>query len=174
MTTHYGTADLLQYAWLPDADAAIAQHLASCDACRERLAALRRELEKDAEENSSAGMPETFWKRQELGVMRAIERQAGRRGWASVRYAAAAALIVVVSAFLLGRGSVVSPEPQGTSAVTATVASTATAAGGSGESGLTTNQITTDPWASEQLQDFQTVVDWETWVEDDGKNRGTI
>jgi hypothetical protein len=78
-----------------------------------------------------------------------------------------------VSAFLLGRGSV-SHVAQSPATVTATVASTATAPGAAGEAGLTTSQITTDPWASEQLQDFQTVVDWETWVEDDGKSRGTI
>jgi len=106
--------------------------------------------------------------------MRAIEKRRTHMPRVPIQVAAAAALLFIVTAFLVGRGSVSSVSPTST-VVTATVASTATTSTTTTqENGLTTNQITTDPWQSEQLQDFQSVVDWETWVEADGKKRGTI
>jgi hypothetical protein len=106
--------------------------------------------------------------------MRGIEKRRRRMPGVPAQLAAAAALLFVVTAFLAGRGSV-DPAPAVSTVLTATMASTTTPATvAAQENGLTTNQITTDPWQSEQLQDFQTVVDWETWVEADGKKRGTI
>lgn len=173
MTKHYGTGELLAHAYLPEDDA-VSRHLAACDECRSCFAAVRAELDRHASQPIGSEMPETFWKRQELGVMRAIDKRGSRMTGFSAQIAAAAALLFVVTAFLLGRGSVATVIPAST-VVTATVASTATTSVTvAQDGGLTTSQISTDPWQSEQLQDFQTVVDWETWVEADGKKRGTI
>ncbi|MFA6955517.1 MAG: hypothetical protein WC538_06555 [Thermoanaerobaculia bacterium] len=174
MTKHYGTGELLAYAYLPEDDA-VSRHLDGCDACMGRFKTLRAELDRHASEPIGAERPETFWKRQELSVMRAIETRGRRASWLTARFAAAAAAVLfVVTAFLAGRGSVTSATATST-VVTATVASTATSSiATSQESGLTSSQLSTDPWQSEQLQDFQSVVDWETWVEADGKKRGTI
>jgi anti-sigma factor RsiW len=173
MTKHYGTGELLAHAYLPE-DETVSRHLDACDECRSRFAAVRAELDQHAAGASGSDKPDTFWKRQELGVMRAIDKRSRRLSGVSVQLAAAAAVLFIVTAFLIGRGSAVKVSPTST-VVTATIASTATTSTtASQESGLTSNQITTDPWQSEQLQDLQTVVDWETWVEADGKKRGTI
>jgi len=173
MTKHYGTGELLAHAYLPEDDS-VSRHLAVCDECRTRFTAVRAELDRHASEPVGSEKPETFWKRQELGVMRAIEKRGTRMPGVPAQIAAAAALLFIVTAFLAGRGSVSSVSPTA-SVVTATVASTATTSTAAAqENGLTTNQITTDPWQSEQLQEFQSVVDWETWVEADRKKRGTI
>lgn len=173
MTKHYGPGELLAHAYLPDDDA-VSQHLSDCDACRSRYAAVRAELDRHASNLHEVEKPETFWKRQELGVMRSIERRSNRLSGTTYQLAAAAAVLFIVTAFLVGRGSVTTMNPTA-AVVTATVASTATTSiTASQDNGLMTSQITTDPWQSEQLQDFQTVVDWETWVEADGTKRGTI
>lgn len=174
MTKHYGTGELLAHAYMPGEDAELSRHLGECDACSSRLAALSAEIGRHAADGAGPERPETFWKRQELAVMRTIEKRNRRMPGFSVQIAAAAALLFVLTAFLAGRSSV-SPAPANPTALTATIAAgTTSAAGAAMENGLTSSQITTDPWQSEQLQDFQTVVDWETWVEADGKKRGTI
>jgi anti-sigma factor RsiW len=173
MTEHYATGELLAHAYLPE-DETVSRHLDACEECRSRFASVRAELDRHSAEAFGPEKSETFWKRQELGVMRAIDKGSSLSGGVSARIAAAAAILFVVTAFLIGRGSVGTVNPTST-VVTATVASTAAiSTTASQDSGLTSSQITTDPWQSEQLQDLQTVVDWETWVEADGKKRGTI
>ncbi|MBI2215237.1 MAG: hypothetical protein HYU52_16430 [Acidobacteria bacterium] len=175
MTKHYGTGELLTHAYMSSEDAELSRHVAECDACGRRLAAVRSELERHAANEMSPEKSETFWKRQELAVMRAIETRNRRALGIPTQIAAAAAVVFVVTAFLAGRGSV-SSAPDMTTSPTATVASVETnaTAVATQENGLTTRQITTDPWQSEQLEDFQNVVDWESWVEADEKKRGTI
>ena len=174
MTRHYGNDDLLAHAYLPDENADLALHLASCEVCEKRFGTLREELKKHAAPSDGPEKPETFWKRQEIAVMRTIDKRQRRMPGLGARIAAAAAVVFVVAAFWAGRGSVATAPLTSTMATT-TIASTTTAsANATQDNGLATSQISTDPWQSEQLQDFQTVVAWETWVDDDQKKRGTI
>lgn len=175
MKPHYGNDELLEHAFIPDANAELALHLASCESCAQRFATLRGGIDRHAGASETPDRPETFWKRQELGVMRAIDRRQRRMPGAGARVAAAAAVVFVVVAFWAGRGSVSNTTPLTASVVTATVASTSMqSTSASQDNGLTTTQLATDPWESEQLQDFQSVVAWETWVDDGQNKRGTI
>lgn len=174
MNTHYTSGELLIHAYLPE-DAAMTAHLAACDSCARRFAELRAGLHEHASASDAPELPETFWKRQELAVMRAVETRSRRMPGIGTQLAAAAALVLVVTSFIIGRGSVTNVTGTPVATVTSTVAANTTSPAATGqENGLTSGQITTDPWQSDQLQDFQSVVDWENWVEDDGKNRGTI
>lgn len=174
MNPHYGNDELLEQAFIPGENAELALHLAGCENCAQRFAALRDGIDRHAGTSEMPDRPETFWKRQELGVMRAIDRRQARMPGAFARFAAAAAVVFVVVAFWAGRGSV-SNTPLTPTVATATVASTAMqSTSASQDNGLTTTQLATDPWESEQLQDFQSVVAWETWVDDDQNKRGTI
>ncbi len=174
MTRHYQDNDLLAHALLPDHDAELALHVGACEACGARFRVLNDGLSRLGAAKGEREMPETFWKRQELGVMRTIDERRRRMPGIGARIAAAAAVVLVVAAFWAGRGSV-STVPLTSTMVTATIASTATtAASQTQENVFTGSQVTSDPWQSEQLEDFQTVVAWESWVEADQKNRGTI
>lgn len=174
MNKHYGNDELLAHALLPEENAELGLHLASCESCARRFGSLRDAIELHASAPADSDRPDTFWKRQELGVMRTIDRRQQRIPGLGARFAAAAAVVFVIVAFWAGRGSV-STAPLTPTVATATIASTATqSTGASQDIGLTTSQLATDPWESEQLQDFQTVVAWESWVEDDQKKRGTI
>ena len=171
---HYTTGELLSHAYLPD-DTGITAHLAACESCGDRFAEIREGIRAHASSEGALELPETFWKRQELAVMRAVERRGRRMPGVGAQLAAAAALILVVASFVAGRGSVAPAGDQPVATVTSTIAAgSVTAAASAQENALTSSQITTDPWQSEQLEDFQSVVDWENWVEDDTKNRGTI
>ena len=175
MTRHYETEELLAHAWVPDGDAELALHLAACASCRERFEALRYGIERHADSGATPELPETFWKRQEIAVMRAVERRQRPLAGMGTRIAAAAAVVFVGLAFWAGRGSV-STSTVSPAVVTSTIASVApSTASGAAENGLAASQIATDPWQSEQLEDFQTVVAWESWVsEEKTPNRGTI
>lgn len=174
MKTHYGNDELLAHVFLPEENAELALHLSSCESCARRFGSLRDAIDLHAAAPAGSDRPDTFWKRQELGVMRTIDRSQQRMPGMGARFAAAAAVVFVVVAFWAGRGSVPTT-PLTATVATATIASTAIqSTGASQDNGLTTSQLATDPWESEQLQDFQSVVAWESWVEDDQKKRGTI
>lgn len=171
MTKHYGYDELLAHAYLPEENAELELHIASCERCEERFRALRAELARHAQGAAQMEKHETFWKRQELGVMRAIDRRQRRIPGIGAQLAAAAVVVFVVGAFWIGRGSVTNAPSTitGTAPIVATASPIAVQ-----DNGLASTQLTTDPWQSEQLEDFQSVVDWETWDDDDQKNRGTI
>lgn len=174
MTKHYGNDELVAHAFLPDEDPEIALHLANCTRCAQRFDDTREVLRRHAGSGNVSEKSETYWKRQELSVMRSIDESRRRVRGIGAGFAAAAAIVFVVVGFWAGRGSVATSPLTSTISSTA-IASTATqATGATQDAGLTTSQLATDPWESEQLQDFQNVVAWETWVDDDQKKRGTI
>ncbi|MGK2856364.1 MAG: hypothetical protein ACSLFQ_04080 [Thermoanaerobaculia bacterium] len=174
MTKHYGNDELVAHAFLPDEDPEIALHLASCVRCAQRFDDTREALRRHAGAGDAAEKMETFWKRQELSVMRSIDEKRRRARGLGAGFAAAAAIVFVVVGFWAGRGSVATT-PLTTTIASATIASTATqSVGATQDTGFATSQLATDPWESEQLQDFQSVVAWETWVDEDLKKRGTI
>ena len=102
--------------------------------------------------------------------MREVSRV--RRPQRSARGLVAAALVAVaLGGFWLGRTSV-DPVP---SAGVASIASAVATSAPDAEDGLIpVNDASSDPWAADSISEFQAVVDWESWVDDRGKEEGTI
>ena len=162
-TKHFSEAELLEtYYMQPGESMPVMMHLAACSECAERYKRLERKLREAA---ACPTKPVTFWAFQRGSIMRRVEamrREAasGPRTW---RVAAAATL-----AFFLGGAIVyetVRPEVK-------TVVETATAAQAPA---MGVPELATDPWQSDELQDFHAVVQWESWVsEKDSKRESSL
>jgi anti-sigma factor RsiW len=130
----------------------VMMHLAGCEECAARYERLERKLREAA--SCEVERPETFWSRQRHLVMRKIDsrRDNVARIIRTTRIAAAAAF-----AFFLG-GAVMykTVEPE-IKAPTVTVVSTAQT--------RTQTTKTDDPWQSDELKEFHSVVQWESWVD---------
>ena len=162
MKQHFSEADLLEtYYMQPGQSLPVMMHLADCGECAARYERLDRKMRSlTACEHDK---PESFWARQRMLVMRRIDAQRSRTSSISrvSRIAAAAALI-----FLLGGGIVTWKENSNTQRL-----ESATSRASQSVAPATTEPVTievaetSDPWQSEELNEFQSVVDWETWVE---------
>jgi hypothetical protein len=167
MKTHYTEADLLEtYYMQPGESMPVMLHLASCRDCAKRYDSLERKL-REAASCTTHDRPETFWTRQRL----TIQRRIGQRKERSVQVAhltriAAAAVL----AFFLGGVTVyrhVEPQvargPQVINVQQQVPAATAATPATTDEL-----QVPRDPWQSDELADFHSVVAWESW-DSDGK-----
>ncbi len=168
MKTHYSEADLLEtYYMQPGESMPVMMHLASCEMCAARYDALERKLRESAA-CTTHEKPETFWTRQRLMIQRRIDNgreRATKRGHA-FRVAAAAVL-----AFFLGSVfTLKTTEPKHAESVVASNKTPAHAPAPQQQPATAEDpqQQSHDPWQSEQLSDFHSVVEWESWV-DEGK-----
>jgi predicted anti-sigma-YlaC factor YlaD len=157
MTKHFSEADLLETYYMQPSEATpIIEHVNTCTECQERYRRLAQKLRDVAA--CPAEKPATFWTRQRLMVMRAVDtaRERSEKNSRSLRVAAAAML-----AFVLG-GAVVykSVEPVLKAPATVVVSQTKTTAVPSTDD----LQLPRDPWQSDELKNFGTVVQWESWV----------
>ncbi|HYS53268.1 MAG TPA: hypothetical protein VER58_05835 [Thermoanaerobaculia bacterium] len=155
---HFSEADLLETYYMQPTEASpIIEHVNGCNECQDRYRRLAQKLRDVAACPSEK--PATFWTRQRLMIMRAVDnaRENAQRSVRTARVAAAALL-----AFLLG-GVVVykSVEPTLKSPAMVVVAQQ-TASPAAPADDL---QIPRDPWQSDELKDFGSVVQWESWVE---------
>jgi hypothetical protein len=160
MKEHYSEADLLEtYYTAPGESMPVMMHLADCTDCAARYERLERKL-RSLSACDHAEKPETFWARQRIGVMRKIDARPGAR---LSRIAAAAALVVVVGGgmFAWREGSEVQ-RLTGSQAEVVTL--TAAAAPASEPLSLEASEPA-DPWQSDELSEFQSVVAWESWVD---------
>ena len=149
---HFSEADLLEmYYTEPD------PHLAECAECASRYERLERKVRALAECESEK--PETFWARQRISIMKRVE---GRRTTPVARYAAAAMLVAVLGGVVTWKAVDESSSRQ--------VVQTATMTQAAPLDDSTTRRLEDSPWQSEELQDYQPVVAWESWVETDTKN----
>jgi anti-sigma factor RsiW len=152
MKQHFSEADLLEtYYMRPGESMPVMMHLADCDECAaryERLAGKLQSLRSCAHDEK----PETFWARQRLSVMRRID---ARRSPRVRQYAAAAALVVALGGLATWQ-SIDKPTPEGVIATPAVSAPLDTAAA---------TTLDESPWASEELDDYSSIVAWESWVE---------
>jgi hypothetical protein len=156
MKTHYSEADLLEtYYMQPGESMPVMLHLASCTDCAAKYERLERKLREVA--SCDVERPDTFWMRQRHLIMRGIgARQDNlRRAIRTARIAAAAAL-----AFFLG-GAVMyeSVKPALTPAPSPVRRATPRPMPKSED------QVSRDPWESDELKDFHSVVQWESWVD---------
>ncbi len=163
MTKHYSEADLLEtYYMQPDEATPLIAHVNECGECQERYRKLARKLREAAA--CPAEKPATFWTRQRLMIMRAVEnaRQRSDRTKRALRIAAGTIL-----AFILG-GAVVykSVEP---ALRKPPVQQTAMPAVSTDDL-----QIPRDPWQSDELKDFGNVVQWESWVAESKSAKETL
>ena len=159
MKPHFSEADLLEtYYTQPGQSMPVMMHLADCDECAARYERLQRKL-RVARGCDETDRPEPFWARQRSSVMK---RGASSRGAApsarSARAAAAAVLLLVVGGVLTWR-----QVADRTAAVPAAPVSTvATAAPAAAEVSGDVSSAS-DPWQSDELKDFQSMVAWESW-----------
>jgi hypothetical protein len=160
MKQHFSEADLLEtYYTQPGESMPVMMHLADCSECAERYERLGRKLRGTAVCHDEK--PETFWARQRISILRRIAKQQDRRPRVA-GIAAAAALTLVLGGLATWR--VVDDSMSRRVAVNAPVTQTAQL------DTPTTRQLDTpttlsDPWQSEELEDFQSMVAWESWVD---------
>jgi len=168
MKTHYSEADLLETYYLqPGESMPVMMHLADCSDCAARYERLERKLRQAASCDTAGSQerPATFWSRQRHLIIRSIDAR-GRRTASiarTTRIAAAAAL-----SFLLGAAVVyksvepaleLPPAPVVHHRIAAARPASATATPKGDEPTLAH-----DAWQTDELADFHSVVQWESWV----------
>lgn len=167
MKTHYSEADLLEMHYLkPCMNTAMLAHVEACGECTAKLQRLEQKLRSVACETPDK--PETYWARQRLSVVRRVgdHRSRMRSVARMLRIAAAAVLAFFLGGVVVYR--VVEPgleAPIEKHATTATIAASTTPAGDD-------PQLLRDPWQSDELNDFHSVVKWESWI--DAKDGGQL
>lgn len=160
MKQHFSEADLLEtYYTQPGESMPVMMHLADCADCAARYERLDRKV-RSLTACDHDSKPETFWARQRILVMRKIDAQRERTSSVSriSRIAAAAALVLV-----LGGGVVTLREGSEAQRLTGSQ-STQSAVQPSEPVSLEAYEPAS-PWQSEELNEFQSVVAWESWVE---------
>ena len=135
----------------------VMMHLADCSDCASRY----ERLEKKVRGLSSCAhddKPDTFWARQRISVMRKIGARPSTFARVT-RVAAAALLVAALGGWFSSRQ--VDPPPTSVQAVTKTQPAPEI-----------TVQVTTpdDPWESEELDEFHSIVAWESWDAPKTKN----
>jgi predicted anti-sigma-YlaC factor YlaD len=157
---HYSEADLLEtYYTQPGESMPVMMHLAECSECASRYERLERKVRGLAA--CEHDKPETFWARQRLSIMRRVQE---RRAPAFARYAAAAAIVLVLSGIVASRvdESTSRPVDKSPIATTASLDDSTTR--------RLDDSVSSDPWQSEELKDLQPVVAWESWVDAETKH----
>jgi predicted anti-sigma-YlaC factor YlaD len=149
MMKHYSEADLLEtYYMQPDEASPIIEHVNGCGECQDRYRRLAQKLRDIA--SCPAEKPATFWARQRLMIMRAVDStRKNTQRTARVGRVAAAAML----AFVLGAAVVYKSVEPALKAPPVIVSQQTTAP----------PIATDDPWQSDELKDFGSVVQWETW-----------
>jgi predicted anti-sigma-YlaC factor YlaD len=153
MKPHFSEADLLEtYYMRPGESMPVMMHLADCPGCAARYERLEGKM-KSLRSCAHDEKPETFWARQRISVMRRIE--ARRERTPLLRMAAAAIVVLVLGGVVAwdgGDGPVKNPQ----------VVQTSTQSPLPDDS---VRPLDDSPWASDELQDYSTMVAWESWVE---------
>ena len=141
---HYSEADLLEtYYMQPGASMPVMMHLAGCADCAARYERLEKKV-RGLAACAHDEKPDTFWARQRIAVMRKLPRHAPAAR--TMRVAAAALLVAALGGWMATRQS----EPAARPVIAQPEI---------------TVQVTTpvDPWQSEELDEYQSLVAWESW-----------
>lgn len=151
MSQHYSEADLLEtYYTQPGQSMPVMMHLADCTDCASRYERLERKVRSLAACHDEK--PETFWTRQRMLITRRIAARPSHVARVT-RVAAAAALVMALGGVATWK-QLDTPTPAPAAEVAATAELT----------------VPTDPWESEQLDEFQSLVAWESWDDSKTKN----
>jgi anti-sigma factor RsiW len=160
MKPHFSEADLLEtYYTQPGESMPVMMHLAKCSECAARYERLDRKMRETAA--CHLEKPDTFWSRQRISIQRRIAGQRAQKASIARTMRIAAALAL---AFFLG-GAVVykSVEPE-IHTQTPPVASRQSPVAGH-EIKHNDDLLLHDAWQSDELKEFHSVVQWESWVE---------
>ena len=165
MKPHFSEADLLEtYYTQPGESMPVMMHLAKCSECAARYERLDKKMRETA--SCHIEKPDSFWSRQRMSIQRRIagERAQKMSVARTLRIAAALAL-----AFFLG-GAVVykSVEPEIQSKPAAPVAGSRMPVAGNHELKRNDDLLLHDAWQSDELKDFHSIVQWESWDANDG------
>jgi hypothetical protein len=151
MKDHYTEADLLEtYYTQPGESMPVMMHLAGCIECSARYERLDRKIRESAACHTEKD--EGFWALQRARVMSRVQGGGRSRFAAPLRVAAAALLAVVIG------GGLVLYQPEKFEEPTVPVQAEAVE-----------ERIPSDPWQSDELEEFGSVVQWETWIENGEK-----
>lgn len=161
---HYSEADLLEtYYTQPGESMPVMMHLADCDDCAARYERVERKI-RGLAACAHEEKPETFWARQRIAIMRRVANEQPQRttSFARIGRIAAAAMLVLV----LG-GVIAWDRTEDAPALTATATTSSVSITSLNEPAAagTAALDSTDPWQSDELKDFGSMVDWESWVE---------
>jgi anti-sigma factor RsiW len=158
MSQHYSEADLLEtYYTQPGESLPVMMHLADCTDCAARYERLERKIRGLAECAHHEEKPETFWARQRISILRKVDRQRQQSSFARITRVAAAAVLALALGGVITWDRMQDVEPT----VTATVATAEPAS-----AAVTTDtSVPADPWDSEELDEFGSMVAWESWDE---------
>jgi hypothetical protein len=147
MNQHYSEADLLEtYYTQPGESLPVMMHLADCAACAARYQRLETKIRGLAACDDHK--PESFWAGQRGSILRRVGRQRSMPAFG--RFAAAAVLALLVGGTL----SWPIREKKMPQPVVEAEAIT----------------VSDDPWESEPLQEYQPLVEWESWVNEGGQS----
>jgi anti-sigma factor RsiW len=155
---HFSEADLLEtYYMQPGASMPVMMHLADCSDCASRYERLEKKV-RGLSACAHDDKPETFWARQRISVMRKIAARPSTFARVT-RVAAAALLVAALGGWFSSRQ--VDPPPAAVPTAVSTMPAPEIAV-----------QVTTpvDPWESEELGDFHSIVNWESWDTPKTKN----
>ncbi|HET7433854.1 MAG TPA: hypothetical protein VFN10_03980 [Thermoanaerobaculia bacterium] len=163
LKSHYSEADLLE-TWYtkPGASLPIMMHLADCADCAARFERLERKMHDLSACAHADDKPESFWSRQRASVMRKVAMQTAKPAplTRTLRVAAAAALAFVLGGVVTYKSIEQNPAPV---VVTHTASATTTSLTTSSTTASTSTSVPTDPWQTDELKDFQSLVAWESW-----------
>ncbi|HEX2831738.1 MAG TPA: hypothetical protein VHW00_01915 [Thermoanaerobaculia bacterium] len=161
---HYSEADLLEtYYTQPGESMPVMLHLADCAECAVRYERIERKVRGLAACDHDE-KPESFWARQRISVMRRVAQQPRTSSVARVTRVAAAAVLALALGGVVtwNQRTNVAPPVQSTTAALVKTGTTAP----STESVLTKqSEDSTDPWQSDELKEFGSMVEWESWVD---------
>jgi predicted anti-sigma-YlaC factor YlaD len=160
MKQHFTEADLLEtYYTRPGESLPVMMHLAGCADCAANYERLERKMRGLRECPHHDEKPETFWVRQRMAILRKIDARRERRGaFARVtRIAAAAMLILILGALVTWDRADESPSRR---VVEAAASETIPLEDSK------TRRLEDSPWASDELNEYSSMVAWEGWVED--------
>ncbi len=161
MKPHFSEADLLEtYYTQPGESMPVMMHLAKCSECSERYERLDRKMREAAD--CHVEKPDTFWSRQRMSVQRRIAGQRAQRASIARTLRIAAALAL---AFFLG-GAVVYRNVEPQTQTQLPVASRQLPA--AGHEPKRSDELVHDAWQSDELRDFHSIVQWESWDSKDG------
>ena len=157
MKPHFSEADLLEtYYTKPGESLPVMMHLADCRECAARYERLESKMH-GLQSCHRDKKPDTFWARQRISIMRKIDRRRERSAAIVrvTRVAAAAMLVMVLSGLLMWKRD----EKPAAIPVVQTVQTAAI-------DDVTSRSLEdSNPWQSEELKDYSSMVNWESWVE---------
>jgi hypothetical protein len=172
---HYNEVELLEHYYLAGGSPELQEHVAGCTECSSRYGRLREKLSCSADEHRQRveARPVALWSRQRAAVLEACRRGAlpeGARsaplGWRITQFFRPATIAVVVTLILASAALLVFTVPPDSESP----AQTSSAEPVSNEVATIESQsMVEDPWAAEELQPYGELVEWESWLTEDGK-----